>query len=227
MGDGGRAVRPARIARRPTARAAPGRAVKSFLLRDRFLSLWLPPEEVTGNVEADIDRGLRTTYAWKQHSPGTKVLGKQGSFAQKGGLSVIVVTEATTRVASRIPPRALGGIEDRKTPGTDERVVDYLDNEKLRREEPLVSLFGAMERKVAGRWQIGDAVPVEPVTPNRKGRSVRSHPFQREPDLARFMDEAAYADFLQRDSKPAVVDQPCESSLRASRGRIAGIGERW
>ena len=81
--------------------------MKSFLLWDRFLSLWHPPEEVTGHVEADIDQGLRRTYEWTQHSPGTKALGKQGTFAQKGGLSVIVVTTTTTRVASRIPPRAL------------------------------------------------------------------------------------------------------------------------
>ena len=81
--------------------------MKSFLLWDRFLSFWLPPENVTGHVEADINQGLRRTYEWTQHSPGTEALGKQGTFALKGGRSVIVVTEATTRVASRIPPRAL------------------------------------------------------------------------------------------------------------------------
>ena len=103
--------------------------------------------------------------------------------------------------------------------------MDYLENEKLRREEPLVSLFGAMERKIAGRWQIGDAVPIEPVTPNRKGRGVRSHPFQREPDLARFMDEAAYADFLQGDAK-RVEANVAEDQAEKLASRIAAEKRR-
>lgn len=81
--------------------------MKSFLLWDRFLSLWFQPEEVTGRVDADIDKGLRRTYEWTQRSHGTEALRKQGTFAQKGGLSVIVITTTMTRVASRIPPRAL------------------------------------------------------------------------------------------------------------------------
>ena len=71
--------------------------MKSHLLWDRFLSHWLPPEKVTGKVERDVDEALRATY---------DVDGKGHTFSQKGGLSTIVVTEATTRVASRIPPRA-------------------------------------------------------------------------------------------------------------------------
>ena len=132
--------------------------------------------------------------------PGSSIRG-----ALRNGASRAVATARKARGAAMTPEHFLlvakGGIKDRKAAGNDERVVDYRQNEKLRREEPLVSLFGAMERKIAGRWQIGDAVPIEPVTPNRKGRGVRSHPFQREPDLARFMDEAAYADFLQGDAK--------------------------
>ena len=96
---------------------------------------------------------------------------------------------------------AKGGIKDRKEAGKDERVVDYEAVDRLRREQPIVSLFGAMVEKIAGRWQIGDAVPVEPLTPSRKGRGVRSHPFQRQPDLARFMNEADYRDFLEKDQK--------------------------
>ncbi|MCY4468674.1 MAG: RAMP superfamily CRISPR-associated protein [Thiotrichales bacterium] len=132
--------------------------------------------------------------------PGSSIRG-----ALRNGASRAVAAARKARGAAMTPEHFLlvakGGIKDRKSAGTDERLVDYLENEKLRREEPLVSLFGAMERKIAGRWQIGDAVPIEPVTPNRKGRGVRSHPFQREPDLARFMDEAAYGAFLERDAK--------------------------
>ena len=71
--------------------------MKSRLLWDRWLCHWLPPEKATGKVERDIDEALGTTYALPD--------GKGATFAQKGGLSTIVVTEATTMVASRIPPR--------------------------------------------------------------------------------------------------------------------------
>ena len=71
--------------------------MKSRLLWDRFLAHWLPPERVTGEVERDIDEALRATYDLPD--------GKGATFSQKGGLSTIIVTEATTTVASRIPPR--------------------------------------------------------------------------------------------------------------------------
>lgn len=97
---------------------------------------------------------------------------------------------------------AKGGVKERKKDGVDERKVDYEAIARRRREYPIVSLFGAMAEKIAGRWQIGDAVPAEPVQqPNRKGRGVRSHPFQRQPELAGFMDPDEYEDFLERDAK--------------------------
>ena len=65
--------------------------MKSRLLWDRFLCHWLPPDEATGNVTRDIDRALARTYG-------------RHTFAQKGGLATVVVTEAETKVASRIPP---------------------------------------------------------------------------------------------------------------------------
>ena len=115
---------------------------------------------------------------------------------------------AASRAARQLPMTpddflliAKGGIKDRKAAGAEERVVDYEAMSRLRQEQPIVSLFGAMAEKIAGRWQIGDAVPLEPVAPSRKGRGVRSHPFQRQPDLANFMDEAAYREFLESDRK--------------------------
>lgn len=71
--------------------------MKSRLLWERFLSHWLPPEKATGDVERDIGEALRVTYELPD--------GKGATFAQKGGLSTVVVTEATTVVASRIPSR--------------------------------------------------------------------------------------------------------------------------
>ena len=121
---------------------------------------------------------------------------------------------------------AKGGIKDRKKAGRDERVVDYEAAAKLRREEPIVSLFGAMAEKIAGRWQIGDVVPVEPMTtPDRKGRGVRSHPFQRQPELAGYMSENAYNEFLEQDKKrvEANVDEnkaeDLDRKIRGERGR--------
>lgn len=70
--------------------------LKTTLLWDRFLAYWLPREEVTGDEARDIDTALRTTYPLPN--------GKGGTFAQKGGLSGIVITERETTVASRIPP---------------------------------------------------------------------------------------------------------------------------
>lgn len=96
---------------------------------------------------------------------------------------------------------AKGGVKERKKDGGEERKVDYEAIAERRREYPVVSLFGSMAEKIAGRWQIGDAVPAKPIQPNRKGRGVRSHPFQRQPELAGFMDEEAYKAFLESDSK--------------------------
>ena len=67
--------------------------MKSRLLWDRFLSHWLPPDERTGDVERDVDRALERTY-----------VPPNATFSQKGGLSVVVIAEERTEVASRIPP---------------------------------------------------------------------------------------------------------------------------
>ena len=133
--------------------------------------------------------------------PGSSL---RGALRNTASRAVAAVRATGT---SRMTPDAFlllakGGIKDRKEAGTDERVVNYAAMETLRREQPIVSLFGAMAEKIAGRWQIGDAVPREPLeNPNHKGRGVRSHPFQRQPDLAAFMDAAEYESFLGKDAK--------------------------
>ena len=132
--------------------------------------------------------------------PGSSIRG-----ALRNGAARAVAADRASRQKRMTPDDFLlvakGGIKDRKEAGRDERVVDYEAAAKLRREEPIVSLFGAMAEKIAGRWQIGDVVPVEPVTPDRKGRGVRSHPFQRQPELAGFMDQGEYGAFLESDKK--------------------------
>ena len=133
--------------------------------------------------------------------PGSSLRGALRNTASRA------VAAARATGTSRMTPDAFlllakGGIKDRKEAGTDERVVNYEAMENLRREQPIVSLFGAMAEKIAGRWQIGDAVPREPLqSPNHKGRGVRSHPFQRQPELAAFMDEKEYESFLEKDAK--------------------------
>lgn len=82
--------------------------MKSRLLWDRWLSHWAPPENVTGDVKRDVDKALGATYLLPD--------GKGATFAQKGGLSTIVVTEAETTAASRIPPRDRPGWLDWRGP---------------------------------------------------------------------------------------------------------------
>ena len=78
--------------------------MKSRLLWDRWLSHLAPPEKVTGDVKRDVDEALRVTYLLPD--------GNRAAFRlDKGGLSTIIITEAKTTVASKIPPR------DRPTPG--------------------------------------------------------------------------------------------------------------
>ncbi len=143
----------------------------------------------------------RTHFVKTVYIPGSTVRGALRNAAARA--------VAAARAAGQRPmtPKdfllvAKGGVKDRKKAGEDERTVDHEAMARLRREEPIVSLFGAMAEKIAGRWQIGDAVPDEPLTaPSHKGRGARSHPFQREPDLAGFMDATAYKDFLESDRK--------------------------
>ena len=72
--------------------------MKSYLLWDRFLSCWLPPEEATGNIDDNVSRALRRTYPCSDE--------KQRTFAQQGGLSIVIATPEKTTVSSKVPPRS-------------------------------------------------------------------------------------------------------------------------
>ena len=157
--------------------------------------------------------------------PGSAIRG-----ALRNGVARALASERATRKSRMTPEEYLfvakGGIKDRKATGKDERIIDHESTARLRREQPIVSLFGAMVEKIAGRWQIGDAVPVEPLTkPSRKGRGVRSHPFQRQPELASFMDESAYREFLERDRK-RVEANTAEDAAENIGKKIAGERRR-
>ena len=78
--------------------------MKSYLLWDRFLSYWLPPDEGTGDIDSDINRALRSTYPCSD--------AKQRVFAQKGGQSIVIVTPEKTMVSSKIPPRSEVNLPD-------------------------------------------------------------------------------------------------------------------
>ena len=71
---------------------------------------------------------------------------------------------------------ALGGVKDRKGAGEDDRVVDLAAIRALRERDPIVSLFGSMVSRVAGRLMVGDMTPMDPVAPVGTGRSVRANP---------------------------------------------------
>lgn len=181
--------------------------------------------EMTGIVTAESDISVSPPDHSKKEGRSTVMTLPRKSVWRRGNLVTTVylpgsslrgalrntasraVAAARATGTARMTPDAFlllakGGIKDRKEAGTDERVVNYAAMETLRREQPIVSLFGAMAEKIAGRWQIGDAVPREPLErPNHKGRGVRSHPFQRQPDLAAFMDAAEYESFLEKDAK--------------------------
>lgn len=172
--------------------------------------------------EKSVWRGghiVKTVYI-----PGSSIRG-----ALRNGAARAVAADRAGRQRRMTPEDFLlvakGGIKDRREAGRDERVVDYEAADKLRRDEPIVSLFGAMAMKIAGRWQVGDAVPVEPVTPDRKGRGVRSHPFQRQPELAGYMSENAYNEFLEQDKKRVEANvkegeaESLEGKIRVERGR--------
>lgn len=90
---------------------------------------------------------------------------------------------------------ALGGVKDRKAEGDDERLVDLAGIRALRERNPIVSMFGSMVSRVAGRLMVGDMTPLDPVAPVPTGRSVRADPFVRNPAVIGLLNPARFAEF--------------------------------
>ncbi|MEO3474088.1 RAMP superfamily CRISPR-associated protein [Roseomonas sp. CAU 1739] len=92
---------------------------------------------------------------------------------------------------------ALGGVKDRKAEGADERLVDLAGIRQLRERNPIVSLFGSMVSRVAGRLMVGDLTPLDPVASVPTGRSVRADPFVRNPAVIGLLDKDLFGQFTQ------------------------------
>jgi CRISPR/Cas system CSM-associated protein Csm3 (group 7 of RAMP superfamily) len=96
---------------------------------------------------------------------------------------------------------ALGGVKDRKKAGEDDREVPLAAIRALRERNPIVSMFGSMVSKVAGRLVVGDMTPIQPIMPVSTGRSVRANPFVRDPAILEILDPAKFAEFSVRNAK--------------------------
>jgi hypothetical protein len=92
---------------------------------------------------------------------------------------------------------ALGGVKDRKAAGEDDRVVELTAIRELREKNPIVSMFGSMVSRVAGRLMVGDMTPLDPVAPVPTGRSVRADPFVRNPAVIGLLDPGRFAEFAR------------------------------
>ena len=69
--------------------------MRERLLWDRFLVHWLPPEEVGGDVDANIDRAFSRTYYTDN--------GKQARFNNMGAAFAVITADRTV-VAADVPP---------------------------------------------------------------------------------------------------------------------------
>jgi CRISPR/Cas system CSM-associated protein Csm3 (group 7 of RAMP superfamily) len=96
---------------------------------------------------------------------------------------------------------ALGGVKDRKKEGEDDREVQLAAIRALRERNPIVSMFGSMVAKVAGRLVVGDMTPTQPIVPVSTGRSVRANPFVRDPAILEVLDPEKFKEFSVRNAK--------------------------
>src|SRR4051794_31502878 len=92
---------------------------------------------------------------------------------------------------------ALGGVKDRKAEGEDDRRVDLKAIREIRERNPIVSMFGSMVSRVAGRLIVGDMTPVDPIEPVGTGRSVRANPFVRNPAIIELLEPARFDEFMR------------------------------
>lgn len=112
---------------------------------------------------------------------------------------------------------ALGGVKDRKLEGDDERVVDLAGIRALRERNPVVSLFGSMVWRVAGRLMVGDMTPVDPVTPVPTGRSVRAAPFLRNSAIIGLLDPVRFAEFTRLNALRTKANRDEDEGQRQER----------
>ena len=112
---------------------------------------------------------------------------------------------------------ALGGVKDRKAEGDDERRVDLKAIRALRARNPVVSLFGSMVSAVSGRLMVGDMTPVDPVAASGTGRSVRAHPFMRNPAVLHLLDPARFDEFTRLNDLRTEANRAEDTAQRTQR----------
>ena len=112
---------------------------------------------------------------------------------------------------------ALGGVKDRKAEGDDERRVDLKAIRALRARNPVVSLFGSMVSAVSGRLMVGDMTPVDPVAASGTGRSVRAHPFMRNPAVLDLLDPARFDEFTRLNDLRTEANRAEDTAQRTQR----------
>ena len=143
--------------------------------------------------------GTETIYL-----PATSIRGRLRNLLTTSVMQILNERNKATFTPEDYLFTASGGIKDRASSNrADDREVDLAGIDALRKSNPIVSLFGAMTMKVAGKVMISDAVPTEPVQPNHLGRSVRAHPLQRSPELSAVLDPAALEQFRKLDAARA------------------------
>lgn len=112
---------------------------------------------------------------------------------------------------------ALGGVKDRKAEGEDDRRVDLKAIREIRERNPVVSMFGSMVSRVAGRLVVGDMTPVEPIAPISTGRSVRANPFVRNPAVIELLDTARFDEFVRLNDLRTAANREEDEAQRLQR----------
>lgn len=116
---------------------------------------------------------------------------------------------------------ALGGVKDRKAAGDEERRVDLKAIREIREHNPVVSLFGSMVGQISGRLMVGDMTPMEPVAAANTGRSVRAHPFVRNPAVIELLDPTHFDAFIRTNDERLAANRADDKAGHLKR-RLGG-----
>jgi len=99
--------------------------------------------------------------------------------------------------------------------------VDLAAIRTLREKNPIVSLFGSMVSRVAGRLMVGDMTPLDPVAPVSTGRSVRADPFVRNPAVIGLLDPARFTEFARLNALRTEANRKEDEAERVRRSAAA------
>lgn len=173
-------------------RRAPAGAPRKRLLREGIIveTVYVPPSSLRGRL-----RHLLTSELMRlQHAADGRVF-----------------------VPEDYIDTALGGVKDRKAEGDDERVIDLAGIRALRERNPIVSMFGSMVSRIAGRLMVGDMTPLDPVAPVPTGRSVRAAPFTRNSAVIGLLDPERFAEFTRLNALRTKANRDEDEGRRQER----------